>query len=138
MSEPVNVPGGPEDSTMTLMSNSRHKRVTRLTAGSSLLLISGIASADEITLTSTKDTTLYEDDASFGNGAGAYVFAGANTDGLHRRALIAFDVASALPLGTTVTDAPQSRRSGASPSGSQVTRATRLRMNRFRLVPTSK
>ena len=60
-------------------------------------------SADVTTLSASKDNTLYSEDGELSNGAGDHFFAGA-TDGPDlRRAVIAFDVASAIPAGSTVT-----------------------------------
>jgi hypothetical protein len=54
----------------------------------------------------SKDNTLYEDPSgALSNGAGASIFAGNNGFGLRRRAVIAFDVAGAVPAGSTVTGA---------------------------------
>jgi len=57
-----------------------------------------------ITLTPSKDNTLYETtDGSLSNGAGVHLFSG-NTAGFsRRRALIAFDIASQIPAGSSVT-----------------------------------
>lgn len=61
--------------------------------------------ADIVTLTSQRDNTLYEDpDGSVSNGAGSAMFAGRNSapaDSV-RRAVLAFDVAGAIPAGSTI------------------------------------
>ncbi len=61
-------------------------------------------STSEVTLTSIKDNTLYEDTAgALGNGAGQHMFAGTNGPGRLVRVLVAFDVAGNVPAGTTIT-----------------------------------
>jgi hypothetical protein len=76
-----------------------------LTLAASLAL-SSFALADVVYLTSSKDNTLYQDqNGALSNGAGDGFFAGRTggmTGGLIRRGLIAFDVASAIPAGSTV------------------------------------
>jgi hypothetical protein len=57
-----------------------------------------------IVLTPSKDNTLYATaDGSFSNGRGVHLFAGATVSGVLRRALLAFDVTSQIPPGSTVT-----------------------------------
>ncbi len=61
------------------------------------------AVADVAVLTPALDTTLYEDPVgALGNGSGDFVFTGTTASGLVRRAVLAFDVAAALPAGSTV------------------------------------
>lgn len=58
-----------------------------------------------LTFSPTKDNTLYENDGGLSNGRGAFLFSGrTNAFGL-RRAVLAFDVASAIPPGSTITSA---------------------------------
>jgi cysteine-rich repeat protein len=63
------------------------------------------ARADSVALGSSRDNTLFEDaQGQRSNGAGQYLFAGRSdevTDQL-RRGLVAFDVASAVPAGSTI------------------------------------
>jgi hypothetical protein len=69
-----------------------------------LLGIPALAWSESITLYPTRDNTLYEyatGDTS--NGAGPVFFAGMNSQGRARRALLRFDVASGLPSGAVVT-----------------------------------
>ncbi len=65
------------------------------------------AMADQVILGSAQDNTLYESrDGLLSNGAGEWMFAGrteALGGGLIRRAVIAFDVAEAIPPGSTIT-----------------------------------
>lgn len=74
---------------------------------SALLLGGGLAgaSADLVELEPLKDNTLYQDPAgSLSNGAGSAMFAGRSSQAINpiRRALVAFDVASAIPAGSTI------------------------------------
>ncbi len=63
------------------------------------------AFADSITLEPTRDNTLYEDvGGALSNGAGEFLFAGRTATSSLRRAVLAFDVAAALPAGAIVTD----------------------------------
>src|SRR3990172_8568898 len=64
----------------------------------------GPAAAAAATLQAAKDNTLYQDPAgSTSNGAGSYFFVGRTNNGELRRGLIAFDVASNIPAGSTIT-----------------------------------
>src|SRR6266496_510853 len=61
------------------------------------------ADATTVTIQASKDNTLYENaTGSFSNGAGEYIFTGRTKDGLRRRVVIAFDVASGVPAGSTI------------------------------------
>ncbi len=68
------------------------------------LLIAGApVSADVITIAPSRDVTFNEDSfGDSGNGSGEYLFAGKNAVGRSKRAIIHFDIASALPAGATV------------------------------------
>lgn len=67
--------------------------------------IVGATKADLVTIGANRDNTLYEDVlGSLSNGAGTGMFAGRSGQDLIRRALISFDVSSAVPAGSTVTD----------------------------------
>jgi len=70
-----------------------------------LACVSTFASAGEITIGANRDNTLYSESGSESNGAGEFFFAGSNGFGQVRRALLRFDVALALPPGSTVTQA---------------------------------
>lgn len=65
--------------------------------------------AETVSLAPVKDNTLYEytvDAGDLSNGAGDYLFAGqTNSSALFRRALIAFDVAGAIPAGANINTA---------------------------------
>jgi len=59
-----------------------------------------------VNLAPSKDNTLYESElGTLSNGKGEYLFAGNNNNGAARRAVLAFDVAGALPAGATVITA---------------------------------
>ena len=64
------------------------------------------ARADSVTLTATRDNTLYEQvGGGLSNGAGVYIFTGTTaTATLRRRALLRFDL-STIPAGSTVNSA---------------------------------
>jgi hypothetical protein len=75
------------------------------------ILISGVlaaaphVAADVISLPAVRDNTLYEDPVGgFSNGAGTSMFAGRNSQAANsrRRAVVAFDVAAAIPAGSTI------------------------------------
>lgn len=68
-----------------------------------LLSVPG-ADAEELTLVAARDTTLYfDDDGDLANGAGDFLFSG--NGNAAKRALVYFDVASALPAGSAVESA---------------------------------
>jgi len=79
----------------------------RLLVAIAALLAPHAASAVTVDLAPTHDATLYEDaTGSLANGAGSFLFVGntgqaGNVDG--RRALLFFDVAAAVPAGSTIT-----------------------------------
>ena len=59
-----------------------------------------------VELSPVRDTTLFEE-GDLSNGAGDYLFTGSsggNNDNAERRALIAFDIAGAIPAGATITE----------------------------------
>lgn len=85
-----------------------HQSPRLASAGLFLLASAGAsAMADTVELLSSQDTMLIESsDGSLGNGAGQYTFAGktGQFDGFNiRRGVIAFDVAAAVPPGSTIT-----------------------------------
>lgn len=67
------------------------------------------AQAGQVALSASKDNTLYESvEGDISNGSGDYIFTGRTAvfaDGRVRRAVIAFDVAAAVPAGATILDA---------------------------------
>lgn len=59
-----------------------------------------------ITLTASKDNTLYESaTGNISNGAGDYLFAGQTNQSAIRRGLLAFDLTDKLPAGATIVSA---------------------------------
>jgi len=73
-----------------------------------------------VTLTPSKDTTLYETtDGSTSNGAGPNVFAGMTQVRSRRRALLAFDIAAHVPPGSRITKATLTMRVSQTISGSE-------------------
>ncbi len=72
------------------------------------LTLAGVLSAQGTTVSvgALRDNTLYFDpNGGLSNGAGIYCFAGTNLVGQARRALLAFDIASAVPSNATITSA---------------------------------
>jgi hypothetical protein len=71
-----------------------------------VLLAAPPAAGSVVTLTAVRDNTLFEDAAgSLSNGSGPAIFAGENSDGLIRRALVKFDAQGAIPEGALITNA---------------------------------
>lgn len=70
-----------------------------------VVLASSAVRADTATLGPARDTTLYQtspETADAGNGSGDYLFSGVTKEGLARRALLLFDVASSIPAGAVI------------------------------------
>ena len=74
------------------------------------LLIGARAHADTVTLSAVRDNTMYSEDGTLSNGSGDHLFAGGTKDNIPsegklfvRRGLLAFDIAGAIPAGSTVT-----------------------------------
>lgn len=65
-------------------------------------LLMTAASAEVATLRPSKDTSIYRESGNLSNGSGARLFAGTTNFSNARRALIAFDVASAVPAGALI------------------------------------
>ena len=66
----------------------------------------GLASADIINITPSKDNTLYQYDPADGdtsNALGFHLFAGKTAMGELRRGVLAFDLAGSIPAGSTIT-----------------------------------
>ena len=85
---------------------------------------------EEVDLTPIKDNTLYEHESGeLSNGAGEALFAGRvgpGQGGTIRRAVIAFDVASAVPEGVTVSDVVLTLFMSMTGSGTQSTSVHRV------------
>ncbi len=80
---------------------------SRVTIASFVVLLVRSAVADHVTLPASRDNTLYgSDKGSVSNGQGGCLFAGRSAQAsdplFRRRALLAFDVAAAIPAGSTV------------------------------------
>ncbi|MEX0601221.1 MAG: DNRLRE domain-containing protein [Rhodothermales bacterium] len=89
----------------------------------------GAGAQSQVTLNPSMDNTLYQESGSKSNGAGSYLFVGrtrgtAGTES--RRALIAFDVASSIPAGSTVDNVELDLKVSKSPGGSTVFSIHRL------------
>lgn len=87
-----------------------------------LLLAASAARADQVTLVSIRDNTLYENGGGeLSNGAGPTMFAGRTLQGSPdiRRALVAFDVAGSIPSGSVITAARLRLFMSATVSGAQ-------------------
>ncbi|MHC5110198.1 MAG: DNRLRE domain-containing protein [Planctomycetota bacterium] len=67
-------------------------------------MVSAPAWAGSVVINSVKDNTFYDPavGAAQSNGAGTYMFAGNNNGGLKRRAVLAFDIAGAVPAGAVI------------------------------------
>jgi hypothetical protein len=84
------------------MMNTAHCLPNALAVFAAALLSSGIAfgpaGADVVSIPASQDNTLFEDVAgALSNGAGEELFSGNTSDQGVRRAVIAFDVAAAIP-----------------------------------------
>src|SRR5205085_7382798 len=80
----------------------------------------GLTSANTITVTPSKDNTLYQYDPAEGdhsNGAGFHFFAGENGMGELRRGVLAFDIAGSIPAGSTITAVRLSMNMSMTPAG---------------------
>lgn len=72
-----------------------------------ILAVIGVASAHAgvVTIPCSRDNTLFEDaEGDTSNGAGPAFFAGINGQGRVRRALVRFDLATAVPAGAAIDD----------------------------------
>lgn len=75
-------------------------------AAGSCLVVCAAAPADVVTLGPAKDNTLYQDADGFAsNGMGPTMYVGRSTNGQLKRGIIAFDIAAAIPVGSTITAA---------------------------------
>ena len=80
-------------------------RTSRLAlwASVSALTLSASALADTVTLNPVKDNTLYENVGGLlSNGAGQQMFAGQAGNGVIQRGVMDFDIAGAIPAGSTI------------------------------------
>lgn len=68
-----------------------------------IVVMSAAFSQQELSLTATKDNTLYEDaSGSTSNGAGEFLFTGKTNSGSIRRGLILFDLSGRIPSNATI------------------------------------
>ena len=76
-----------------------------LVAGAALLVgVSSASARPTAVISASKDNTLYESPTgALSNGAGNSLFAGRIASGEIRRGLLAFDIASSIPAGSTIT-----------------------------------
>ena len=85
------------------------KTLPRLVLAAALTFIgAGLASAATISITPSKDNTLYEldpDEGDVSNGAGLHFFAGKTNMSELRRGVLAFDIAGSIPPGSIITSA---------------------------------
>jgi len=89
-----------------------------LLIGAFVVGLSGSALAATVTLSPSKDNTLYNSLVdTLSNGAGQHIFSGRTAIGEQRRALIAFDLSS-IPPGSTITSAALTLHMSRSISGS--------------------
>lgn len=83
-------------------------------------VVPAAAGNDVVTVGAMKDTTLYEfPTGDLGNGQGSYMFAGrtGQAEFSIRRALLAFDIASMVPAGSTITGATLRLHMSKTPTG---------------------
>lgn len=72
---------------------------------SASIAVGAVAQTATVQLAPSRDNTLYEDPAgAISNGQGQYLFVGTNSSGAARRALLAFDVAAAVPARARIVD----------------------------------
>jgi hypothetical protein len=82
--------------------------------------VASSATAAIININPNKDNTLYEYDPAEGdhsNGAGFHFFAGENAMGERRRGVLAFDVAGAIPPGSTIVAVSLTMNMSMTPAG---------------------
>jgi hypothetical protein len=84
----------------------------------------GAARGATIIVEPSKDNTLYEESGDLSNGAGEFIFAGTTGElaaNAVRRAVLAFDIAAAVPPDSIITDVTLSLTLSRSPLGSPST-----------------
>ncbi len=93
------------------------------------LAITGSTGGNEVVLDAAQDATLYEGDGSVANGSGSYFFTGATESqngAAERRALVAFDIESAVPPGSTITEVALELNMSRTISGNQTVSLHRI------------
>ncbi len=88
---------------------------------SAALLVAGSvrAPADVVEVAASRDNTVYSESDDKSNGMGDYFFSGTNGTGNLKRGLIAFDIAGAVPAGSTINSATLQLYMSRTSSGSQ-------------------
>lgn len=77
--------------------------------------------AEVVTIGSVKDNTAYEPNLGpLSNGIGQYMFSGRNPAGHRRRAFVQFDVAGAIPAGSTITSVQLTLNLSRTTAGPQI------------------
>jgi len=93
------------------------------------LTISGPTGSTVVVIGAAQDASLYEGDGSLANGSGSYLFTGATeaqNESAERRALIAFDIESAIPVGATINDVALELTMSKTQSGEQTVELRRV------------
>ncbi len=91
------------------------------TAAAALAIVGATVFADTASIPASLDNTIIEHPiAEFSNGAGEHFFAGITNNFEIRRGLIAFDIASAIPAGSTINSVTLRLRMSRSISGPSV------------------
>jgi hypothetical protein len=83
-----------------------------------LLLVSSVTHAKSVTISASKDNTIFENAPNNSGGGMAGIFAGTNNASSKRRGLIAFDVAANVPAASTITSVDLRLYLGLSPNTS--------------------
>lgn len=100
------VPSAPSDHVRVRVIQDNEETFNYNDVSDAGLQIVTAAGTGTVVLEPSHDATLYEGDGSLANGSGAYLFAGRTGTGggsAERRAVLAFDVANALPSDATIT-----------------------------------
>ncbi len=83
----------------------RASNARRLSAVVLLCLGTSPAFAETVNIPASRDNTIFDESGALSNGAGSWLFAGETNEGALRRALLAFDIAAAVPPASTITSA---------------------------------
>jgi hypothetical protein len=99
-------------------------------AAAACTAFSAAALADQASLTSIKDNTLFEEPTGvFSNGAGVYMFTGETISNGSRRGLVAFDVASVIPAGSIIDSVTLRMYCSRATAGTRLTELHRVLQN---------
>ncbi len=109
-----------------LRGRGRRSRLLGILTVALLWSTSASVRAETVTLTPQIDTTLYEDNKAWSNGAGTYLFVGNNNKALARRALLKFELRSAIPVGSKIVSAELSLFATRGNTGTTAASAHRL------------